>query len=84
MERPSPGLPVRHAGLSLVVAGVSIGVKSPCINVCTLDTDTGWCLGCARTAAEISEWPKGEPARLTAIRRELPARMEVLRAKGKV
>ena len=85
MERPGPRLPVRHAGLTAhMVAGVSIGVKSPCINVCTLDTDTGWCLGCARTAAEIAEWPTGKPEQLAAIRRALPERMERLAAAGKV
>ena len=67
-----------------MVTGVRVGVKSPCINVCTLDAETGWCLGCGRTAAEIAEWPNGDPARLAAIRRELPGRMEALGAAGKV
>lgn len=67
-----------------VVTGVRVGVKSPCINVCTLDVETGWCLGCGRTSAEIAEWPKGTPKRLAAIRRALPERMEELRGVGKV
>ena len=65
-----------------MVAGVRILPPSPCINVCTLDDDTGWCLGCGRTMAEIGEWPTGEPARLAAIRRELPGRMAELDKRG--
>ena len=31
-------------------------MNSPCINVCTVDTDSGYCLGCGRTPAEIRKW----------------------------
>jgi predicted Fe-S protein YdhL (DUF1289 family) len=30
---------------------------SPCISVCRIDPATGWCEGCARTLAEIADWP---------------------------
>lgn len=66
-----------------MITGVRIVPKSPCINVCLLDADTGWCLGCGRTAGEIAEWPKGEPGRLAEIGRELPGRMAALREVGK-
>jgi len=29
---------------------------SPCINVCTLDTANGFCVGCFRSLDEISVW----------------------------
>ena len=29
---------------------------SPCVGECGLDAHTGWCRGCARTAAEIAAW----------------------------
>ncbi|MFY9344459.1 MAG: DUF1289 domain-containing protein [Planctomycetota bacterium] len=29
---------------------------SPCIRVCRMDADDRWCLGCARTRAEIAGW----------------------------
>lgn len=30
---------------------------SPCVGVCKIDYDTGFCLGCARTLAEVAAWP---------------------------
>jgi uncharacterized protein len=34
------------------------GVASPCINVCRMDTTSGWCEGCLRTLDEIAAWSK--------------------------
>ncbi|MHC1706664.1 MAG: DUF1289 domain-containing protein [Bacteroidales bacterium] len=34
-----------------------MSVKSPCIDVCTLDQE-GVCLGCKRTKEEIRDWMK--------------------------
>lgn len=31
-------------------------IASPCINVCRMDADTGFCLGCLRTLDEIAAW----------------------------
>jgi predicted Fe-S protein YdhL (DUF1289 family) len=31
-------------------------VRSPCINVCRIDPDTGLCEGCYRTLDEIAAW----------------------------
>jgi uncharacterized protein len=31
-------------------------VDSPCINICILDSDKDLCIGCYRTAEEISKW----------------------------
>lgn len=66
-----------------MVAGVRLLPKSPCINVCAMDTDTGWCLGCGRTLGEIAEWPKATPDRLADIRSALPGRVDRLKAAGK-
>jgi predicted Fe-S protein YdhL (DUF1289 family) len=30
--------------------------KNPCIDVCKIDKDTGWCRGCLRTKKEIKHW----------------------------
>ena len=32
------------------------GPPSPCIAVCRLDEQTGWCQGCFRTIDEIRDW----------------------------
>lgn len=31
-------------------------VQSPCIGVCSMDDNTGFCLGCYRTLDEIQQW----------------------------
>ena len=35
---------------------VSKNVPSPCISVCRVDADSGWCDGCLRTLEEIAAW----------------------------
>lgn len=31
-------------------------VPSPCVNVCQMDSETGYCRGCLRTIEEIAGW----------------------------
>ena len=31
-------------------------IESPCINICTTDSESGLCIGCSRTTEEISKW----------------------------
>jgi predicted Fe-S protein YdhL (DUF1289 family) len=33
-------------------------VPSPCISVCSLDEDTGFCRGCYRTGDEVETWER--------------------------
>jgi len=32
------------------------GIPSPCVSVCTMDAETGWCDGCLRSLPEIAHW----------------------------
>lgn len=48
----------------------------PCIGLCQFDGRTGWCLGCGRTLAEVRAWRKLTPYRKTALKRDLPRRVE--------
>ena len=51
---------------------------SPCIGVCKLDEQSGFCLGCGRTGGEIGAWSGlGEPER-DAIWAMLPERLAAL------
>jgi len=34
----------------------TVAIESPCILVCVMDSQTGFCLGCARTLDEIAGW----------------------------
>ena len=54
------------------------GVPSPCINLCKMDADTGWCLGCHRTIAEIAGWGRLDDANKLQILQRLPPRRAVL------
>ncbi len=31
-------------------------VASPCVNICQINSDTGYCIGCMRTIDEIADW----------------------------
>jgi predicted Fe-S protein YdhL (DUF1289 family) len=53
-------------------------IGSPCTGICTVDEVSGYCLGCARTSAEIAEWSKAGNDRKRAIWAELPPRIEQL------
>lgn len=59
-------------------------VRTPCIKVCAVDARSGWCLGCGRTLAEIAGWMKLGPDGRDAVMTDLPARMDTLRASGKL
>jgi len=49
-------------------------IPSPCIGLCRIDDNSGFCLGCARTRAEIATWRQAPQDELTRVWAELPAR----------
>jgi hypothetical protein len=48
---------------------------SPCIKLCTLDSERRLCLGCGRTLAEIAGWSSFSEEERSRIMDELPARL---------
>lgn len=49
-------------------------VLSPCVGICSLDA-LGLCVGCHRSAAEISRWPQmNDDERLQLMEHVLPGR----------
>ncbi|MGD9980748.1 MAG: DUF1289 domain-containing protein [Hyphomonadaceae bacterium] len=52
-------------------------ISSPCINVCAVSGQTGLCIGCGRTLAEIAAWASLDEPRRKAIMAELPGRLAV-------
>ena len=58
----------------------STGVPSPCISVCKMDADSGWCEGCLRTIDEIAAWSLLADEDKRAVWKLLSARREVLAA----
>lgn len=49
-------------------------VPSPCINVCRMDAQRGWCEGCCRTLDEIAGWSRMSDATRRKVWAALPAR----------
>lgn len=49
-------------------------IPSPCIKVCILDKDTGWCLGCMRDLEEIAAWSSMDDAERLVVLKRLDAR----------
>lgn len=45
-----------------------MNVSTPCVKICVIDQVTGFCIGCGRTGAEISNWPfMPEPDRVAVM-----------------
>ena len=58
-------------------------LETPCVNICLLDSETGLCVGCGRTLAEIAGWAGMSDAERRAVMAVLPMRIERLEeAKG--
>ena len=51
---------------------------SPCIGVCKLDEQSGFCLGCGRTGGEIGAWSSLDEPERDAIWAKLPERLQAL------
>lgn len=49
-------------------------VKTPCVQVCTMDDDSGLCLGCFRTLGEIAAWSRLSDAEREGVMRDLAGR----------
>jgi len=51
---------------------------SPCINVCQVDVERGWCTGCLRTLDEIADWSQSSDAEKRAVLERLAKRRQAL------
>ena len=51
-------------------------ISTPCVALCTIDRETGLCIGCARTPMEIGNWLTYDEEKRLRIMAELPARRE--------
>jgi prolyl-tRNA editing enzyme YbaK/EbsC (Cys-tRNA(Pro) deacylase)/predicted Fe-S protein YdhL (DUF1289 family) len=70
----APVADVTQTVLPTPAAALATRPKSPCVNTCRMDPDTGWCLGCARTIAEIAAWSTLSDAEREPIWAALPSR----------
>lgn len=49
-------------------------IDSPCIGVCTIHEETGWCYGCMRTRAEVAGWAAMDAEERAAVKADLETR----------
>jgi predicted Fe-S protein YdhL (DUF1289 family) len=49
-------------------------IRTTCVQVCAIDPESGLCLGCCRTVAEVAGWIRLTDAERAAVMAELPSR----------
>jgi len=59
-------------------------VESPCISVCKMNPDTGYCLGCWRTRDEISGWSESSSEARWEIIRNMHKRRKKSRMRKQI
>jgi uncharacterized protein len=55
-----------------------IDIETPCVKVCVLDPDSGYCIGCGRTRSEIAGWLDMTDSLRRDIMAGLPQRVDSL------
>ncbi len=58
-------------------------IESPCVKVCVLHPESGLCIGCLRTGAEIAAWSTMTPAARRAVMAALPDRAPLVKGTRK-
>lgn len=56
-------------------------METPCILICSIDMESGFCHGCGRTNAEIGAWTMYTDEQRKTLMEELPARVATLEKK---
>lgn len=54
-------------------------IRTPCIQVCVVDGESGLCLGCFRKLSEVARWSRLTDAEREAVMCELPSRRGLIR-----
>jgi predicted Fe-S protein YdhL (DUF1289 family) len=59
-------------------APVSQEIDTPCVKLCVIDPESGFCIGCGRTRSEIAGWIGMMPAERRKVMAGLSSRIETL------
>lgn len=59
-------------------APVSDDIDTPCVKLCVVDPDSGFCIGCGRSRSEIAGWIAMDPAERREVMEGLARRLETL------
>ena len=54
------------------------GIETPCVKICVVEPETGFCIGCGRTRTEIAQWLSLNDAQRSTVMAELPERVATL------
>lgn len=73
-----PSTPSDEPILIPMNALISQEIETPCIKVCVIDPETGFCVGCGRTRGEIGGWLGMTSAERLQIMAALPERVSTL------
>ena len=50
-------------------------IETPCVKICVVDPDSGFCIGCGRTRGEIASWLDIDPVERRAVMNRLSERL---------
>ncbi len=53
-------------------------IETPCVKLCVVDPDSGFCIGCGRSRSEIAGWIAMTPSERREVMAELDDRMASL------
>lgn len=53
-------------------------IETPCIKICVVEPETGFCIGCGRTRMEIADWIGMTPTERHSVIEHLPERVATL------
>jgi predicted Fe-S protein YdhL (DUF1289 family) len=56
-------------------------IETPCIKICVVDPETGFCIGCGRTRGEIGGWFGMSVEQRRTVMETLPERVATLTQK---
>jgi uncharacterized protein len=54
------------------------GIETPCVKICVIEPETGFCIGCGRTRGEIAGWIEMTPDDRHTVMESLPDRVSTL------
>ena len=53
-------------------------IETPCVKLCVVEPDRGFCIGCGRSRSEIAGWIAMDPAARREVMEGLVQRLETL------
>jgi predicted Fe-S protein YdhL (DUF1289 family) len=67
---------LRERAAQVLAQPPALAVPSPCVAVCQMQADTGWCWGCRRTLNEIGQWSNQSNPERRAIWQAIALRLD--------